>query len=102
MITHLVFFNMHPVADGRSGEENARLLVEMLQNLPSSIPELVELEAGLDISHSPASYEVGLMTQFRNREDLEVYRVHPEHQKVIEFVKKTTSARAVVDFESQA
>ena len=100
MITHLVFFNMQPEADGRQGEENARLLVGMLNALPASIPEIVELDAGLDISHSPASYEVGLMTRFRSSEDLDTYRVHPEHQKVIEFVKKTTSARAVVDFES--
>lgn len=101
MITHLVFFKMQPEADGHTGAENARILVEKLKDLPASIPELVKLEAGLDFSRSPASYEVGLMTQFKSRDDLEAYRVHPEHRKVIEFVQKTTSDRAVVDFESQ-
>ena len=100
MITHLVFFKMQSEAEGRNGDENARLLVEMLKSLPAAIPELVELEAGLDFSSSPASYEVGLLTRFRTRADLEAYRVHPEHQKVIEFVQETTSDRAVVDFES--
>lgn len=100
MITHLVFFNMLPEAEGASGEENAAELVRRLRELPDRIPELVELEAGRDFSRSPASYDVGLLTRFKSREDLETYRVHPEHQKVVKFVQATTSARAVVDYEA--
>ena len=100
MIIHLVFFNMHPEAEGATGENNARELVRQLRELPAHIPEIVELEAGIDISKSPASWEVGLLTKFRSPEDLETYRVHPEHQKVVAFVQKTTSGRAVVDYEA--
>ena len=100
MITHLVFFNMLPEANGCTGEENAEQLVAMLRDLPSKIPELRELEAGIDFSRTPASFEVGLLTKFDNREDLETYRVHPDHQKVVAFVQQTTSSRAVTDFES--
>jgi hypothetical protein len=100
MITHLVFFKMLPEAEGASGEENASTLVGMLQALPASIPELVKLEAGTDFSRSPASFDVGLVTHFKSAADLESYRVHTEHQKVVAFVQKTTSARAVVDYES--
>lgn len=99
MIIHLVFFNMHPEAEGATGRENAEKLVSMLRGLPTRIPEIVELEAGLDFSDSPASFEVGLLTKFHSREDLETYRVHPVHQQVVRFVQKTTSARAVADFE---
>jgi hypothetical protein len=100
MITHLVFFNMLPEANGATGEENAEKLVAMLQALPQQIPEIVELEAGLDFSGTPASYEVGLLTKFASKEDLETYRIHPQHQKVVVFVQQTTSERAVVDYES--
>lgn len=100
MITHLVFFNMLPEAGGMSGDANARELVRRLKALPGKIPELVELEAGLDFSGTPASYDVGLMTRFKSREDLETYRVHPAHQEVVKFVQETTSARAVVDYEA--
>ena len=100
MIIHLVFFNMLPEAEGATGKENAEKLVSMLRALPSSIPEIVELEAGLDFSETPASFEVGLLTKFKTREDLEIYRTHPVHQEVVAFVQKTTSARAVTDFES--
>jgi deoxycytidine triphosphate deaminase len=100
MVTHIVFFRMHPEAAGSSGKENARRLVEQLRALPDKIDVLVDLEAGADFSQTPASYDVGLITRFNSREDLEAYRVHPEHQKVVEFVQKTTAERAVVDYET--
>lgn len=100
MITHLVFFRMQHEALGQSREANAERLVELLRGLPGEIPELVELDAGRDVSCGPASFDVGLMTRFESLEDLEIYRVHPAHQKVVAFVQATTSARAVVDFSS--
>ena len=100
MITHLVFFKMLPEANGASGDDNALRLVEMLQALPAQVPQLKELETGLDFSNSPASFDVGLVTRFASKEDLETYRIHPEHQKVVDFVQQTTASRAVVDYET--
>lgn len=100
MITHLVFFKMLPEADGANGEQNALELIEMLKALPPKIPALLELETGKDFSQTAASYDVGLITRFKSREDLEAYRIHPAHQKVVDFVQKTTQSRAVVDYES--
>lgn len=99
MIIHLVFFNMLPEAEGASGEDNAKKLVDMIAGLKDVIPEIVELEVGHDISRSPASFEVGLLSKFKTSEDLDTYRVHPAHQEVVAFLQKTTSDRAVVDFE---
>lgn len=92
---------MLPEAEGGTGEENALKLVAMLEDLKAKIPELVELEAGIDFSRSPASFDVGLLTKFARTEDLETYRVHPDHQEVVKFVQKTTSDRAVVDYEGR-
>lgn len=100
MVTHLVFFKMLAKADNATASENAVKLVERLQELPKTIPQIVELEAGLDFSESPASYEVALLTKFKNPEDLEIYRVHPDHQEVVKFVQMTTSDRAVVDYKT--
>ena len=99
MITHLVFFNMLLEANEASGEENAQQLVNMLQALPAKIAQIKELEAGLDINRSPMAFDVGLMTKFSSREDLEIYQAHPDHQNVVAFVQQTTSERAVVDYE---
>lgn len=98
MITHLVFFNMLPEAGGRDAAANAAELVRRLRALPAQIPEIRALEAGTDLSQTPASFDVGLYTRFDSADALETYRVHPAHQEVIAFVKETTSQRAVVDF----
>ena len=100
MITHIVFFKMLPEAENASAEENVRIIVDLLHQLPSKIHELAHLQAGVDFSGTPASYDVGLVTQFKSREDLEAYRIHLEHQKVVQVILKLTSERAVVDFES--
>jgi len=91
---------MKPEAAGQAAEENAEELVRLLRELPAKISEVQALEAGRDFSCTPASYDLGLYTRFATKEDLESYRVHPEHQKVIAFVREVTSDRAVVDFEN--
>ncbi len=100
MITHLVFFRFHETAEGRSGVENAARAKEMLEALPAQIPEIQSLSCGLDISQTPASFDLGLLTTFADAAALETYRVHPAHQSVVTFIQATTSERAVVDFES--
>jgi len=100
MVTHIVFFKLKESAEGASAAENESVLLEMLRTLPQHIPQIKDLEAGKDFSDSPASYDVGLITRFDSRQDLETYRIHPEHQKVVDFIQKTTSSRAVVDYET--
>lgn len=100
MIKHLVFFRMKEEARGQRGKDNAWHLVQQLLALKEEIPELVSLEAGTNFSDAPTAFDVGLYTAFKTKEDFEAYRVHPAHQKVVEFVTETTSERAVVDFEN--
>jgi len=100
MLKHIVFFKMQAEAEGASAETNALQLKQMLDALPAVIPEIVALETGLDVSRSPASFDLSLYTEFASEQDLETYRVHPAHQKAVAFVQKVTSARAVVDYHA--
>ena len=43
--------------------------------------------------------DICLISHFENMEDLDVYRVHPEHMKVVKLVGETTVSRAAVDYE---
>lgn len=100
MVTHLVYFSLKPEAEGRTGAENAALLVERLKQLRGKVPGLRALEAGVNVIQGPDAYDVGLYTQFDDMEGLEAYRVHPAHVEVVEFVKAVTDGRSAVDFES--
>lgn len=98
MIKHLVFWKFKPEANGRSARENAVLLREQLLALKQSIPQILEIDCGVDFNASPAAFDFGLHTAFASKEDLEIYQRHPEHLKIKELVGQITADRAVVDY----
>jgi hypothetical protein len=54
---------------------------------------------GQNVEFNSPSFDICLVTHFETLHDLEVYRVHPDHLKVVEIVKSSTVDRAVVDYE---
>lgn len=91
MVHHLVFFKLN---EGVAAAE----AVALLHGLRGVIPELQTLEAGESLLGADRQWDVGLYTTFASLDALEAYRVHPEHQKVVNWIKANTSDRAVVDF----
>ncbi len=99
MIKHLVMFKLKENAEGATKIENALKLVSKLEDLKEHIPEIVQMEAGCNCNPSDAAYDVALYSSFVNREELEKYRIHPEHVKVAAFIGNVAEDRAVVDYE---
>lgn len=100
MITHIVLWKLHPEADGRSAEENARIAKEKIENLRGKIPTLLHIEAGIDVLRSDASADISLYSRFDSLEGLDAYQVHPEHQAIIPFMKAIAASRTVIDYET--
>jgi hypothetical protein len=99
MINHVVLFKLK---EFETIEEKQSVLDEFkskLMNLRSLIHELKFIEVGKHINIDSPSYDLCLITHFDSEADLEIYKVHPDHLKVVEFVKKVTVDRAAVDFE---
>lgn len=94
MLKHIVMFKMKEEAAGRIEE-----LKKELDALKNKIPEIRGFEVGFNISRSETSYDLVLVSEFRSKEDLEAYRIHPEHQKIIELLSQVCSERRVVDYE---
>ena len=99
MINHLVFWKMKPHADGRSGPENAEVLVRRLNSLNGVVPSALAIEAGVNFNATPAAYDAGLYSKFNTKEDLEAYQKHPAHVSVAEWIATVTESKAVADFE---
>jgi hypothetical protein len=70
-----------------------------LMDLKKHIPELKHIEVGQNYLLNAASYDLCLISHFDDIAGLDVYRVHPEHLKVVDFVKEITVDRAAVDYE---
>ena len=92
MIVHMVMFKFDSMDD-------ARVAVERLLSMRGKVESLVDIEAGVDFTRSERSYEVGLVTKHRTREDLDAYRVDPYHQEVAGFIRDRSSGAAAVDFD---
>ena len=98
MINHVVLFKLKnfPI------EEKKNVLAKVkaaLEGLKDKIKEVRYIEVGLNYEVEAKSYDICLISHFESIADLDIYRVHPEHMKVVELVGKVAETRAAVDFE---
>ena len=99
MIQHVVMWKFAENAEGRTRAENMAWVKEHLTALIPIIPEIRKMEIGADIGGTDMSYDMVLIMEFESMEALHTYKVHPEHQKISQYVKKVRTARATVDRE---
>lgn len=92
MLKHIVLFKLKP----ETAPEDALKMKELLEQLPAKIAVIQKLEVVLD-NISEDNFDLALLTEFNNKEDLDSYAIHPEHLKVVDFIKPRVSARACVD-----
>ncbi|WP_319507774.1 Dabb family protein [uncultured Methanolobus sp.] len=98
MLKHIVMWKLKDNAEGKSKIGNALLMKEMLEILKEVIPEIEDIEVGINVNFSDAAYDVVLYSKFKDEEALKTYQDHPEHLKVAEFVGKINDNRIVVDY----
>ena len=95
MLTHIVVWKYRAdVSQATRDEHLARL-----RSLHSVVPGIESFSVGVDMLHSPTSYDTGLVAVFRDRSVLDAYAVHPDHVKVVEFGRSITDQMAKVDFK---
>ncbi|MBT3383828.1 MAG: Dabb family protein [Prolixibacteraceae bacterium] len=97
MINHVVLFklNEYPI------EEKAKIIIELkslLEGLKDKIGEVKYIEVGTNHELKTNGFDIVLISHFETHEDLNKYRVHPEHLKVVKRIGETTISRAAVDY----
>lgn len=95
MIKHIVFFKIN--TQNKSGDLIE--LKKMIENLGSTIPSIVSIEAGINFSPRDTAYDIALFATFRNKKGLSDYQEHPEHLKLIQHLKQLNRELVVVDYE---
>ena len=94
MVVHIVLFSFQDEEKQRHIEK-AR---EMLEALPEKVETLREIEVGVNFSDKERAMDLSIVTRFDNRVGLEVYATHPEHVKVVEYLKTVVKESRVVDY----
>jgi len=97
MINHVVLFKLKDYPD----DEKLKILnelKELLEGLVAKITEVKFIEVGINHQLNSGNYDLSLISYFETEVDLEAYRVHPEHQKVVRRILETTTNRAAIDY----
>jgi len=97
MIKHIVVVKVKDSAEGATRKENAQALKSKLESL-KSIKQAKNLVVGFPLN-STADWDVSLHCDFENASDMDIYRKHPDHMKVVEFLNKVQQERKLIDFE---
>ena len=72
---------------------------DRLLALRNKIPEIKEMEVGINIDPSERSFDAVLVSAFDSMEALRSYSVNPLHVAVSEFCKTIRTQSASVDYE---
>ncbi len=99
MIKHIVMIRLKDTVSAEEKLRNAKNLKEAIEGLMGKIPELASMEVGLNLSTKPSAYDLVLTSEFESVEALDMYRIHPEHKKVLELLYEVMEQTAVVDYE---
>ncbi|HIP18259.1 MAG TPA: Dabb family protein [Sulfurovum sp.] len=94
MIVHIVLFQFKD----ENKKANMIQAKQMLENLMGAVPSLKSIDVGFNFSPEERAMDLSIITAFENREDLDAYAVHPEHLKVVDFIKSVVEYSKVVDY----
>ncbi len=95
MLRHIV---MVKFTDREKAEDLSRTMKKMLEDLVPVIDDLKSMEVGLNINTRPSAFDLVLVADFDDEKGLNVYREHPAHVKVLDFMKGIVEKTAVVDY----
>ena len=99
MIKHIVMWKLKDYAEGATKQENILKVKSLLEALPEKIDFIREMQVNINVNPKESMYDAVLISAFDSLEDVERYRVHPEHKKISSFVALIREGRASVDYE---
>jgi len=94
MVKHIVMFDFKE----ENKEQNLLEAKAMLEALLESVPTLKKMEVGINFSQEERAMDMSLYSEFDDQEGLEAYAIHPEHLKVVAFIKSVATASKVSDY----
>jgi hypothetical protein len=99
MINHVVLFKLKKYDSESEKQDVISSIEDALLSLSGKIEELKYIEVGVNYELTTKSYDICLISHFETVEQLDAYRIHPEHVKVAALVGQHAIERAAVDYE---
>ncbi|UUT34803.1 Dabb family protein [Microbacterium elymi] len=95
-LRHVVAWKL-AATDAAARAAQAAEIADRLTALVGVVPTIGSLSAGANVVDG--NWDVALVADFADAAALKAYAVHPEHQKVVAYVRNVIADRVAVDFE---
>lgn len=95
MVVHIVMFKFKD----ENKEINILKVKSELETLVDKVDVLKSLEVGINFDETDRAFDLSLYSKFNSKEDLKSYATHPEHLKIVVFIKSVVNESKVVDYE---
>ena len=92
MIRHIVMWKFRP-----GTETEQQQFLDGLRSLQGMIPQLLRSEVAVNVGEG--NYDAVLVSEFRDLEALEAYKIDPRHKAVSALCKSIRTDRVAVDYE---
>ena len=99
MIKHIVFWRLNEGAYGNDKKTNAQILRDKLLAMKDKVEGLIKIEVGFDFSNENDSCDVVLYSEFKNKEALHRYQIHPDHEAIKKWLSEVRYEKRVIDYE---
>lgn len=97
MLHHIVTWKIKDFAEGKSKEENIKLLFEGYENLKKQIPS-IQTAKMFKGNGKTGNEDVILVTEFPDENTLNEYISHPAHIEYSKFCKAVRQSRSAIDY----
>lgn len=97
MIKHIVMMRLKDVSV-TAKQEQLQHIKSILEDLLGVVSSLKAMEVGLNFSDRDTAFDLVLVSLFEDKESLREYAIHPEHIKVLDYLKGKLETTAVTDY----
>lgn len=98
MVTHLVFIQLKNNYSLEQKGNATKEIATALKELPKDINEIKYYEVLINEIDKKGSSEIGLISKFESYNDLDTYRNHPKHLKVVKIILKHKQTITSLDY----
>lgn len=99
MVRHMIMFKFTEVKNDSDRLKKTEKIKEAFSPLEHYIPAVKAYEIVVNSKKTEFSYDLVIISEYNNWEDLETYLHHPEHQKAIKTCQNIKKEKAVIDYE---
>lgn len=99
MLKHVVLWNLKEQDNKDIKFADMKEIRDKLYSLKPKISEIKNMDICFNDQRAPKdNYDVMLILECEDFDALKRYAVHPEHVKVVEFVKTKVASRVAIDY----